>query len=744
MTEHPKSYEELIAEIGRLQLQISKLEKSQAELREAEQKSIRDKAIFTLFEENVDDVMWIMDEDFRFTYVSPSAKLLMGFEVDEILNFSLKDILTPASWQFAIDSFLTGQKSYSGVSSQIRTLELDQKKKDGSVVSTEVRLVIHRNQNGKVTGFSGITRDISTRKAAEIAIKESEELYRAIWENSPVGICITDNDAIYRYVNPMYCKLFGYTQQELIGQCCFDIISLPADMPNYDFRLNVYRQAFVEYEPLPIGERWVKHKDGHPLFVQFSADYIRLDGQIRHIIWMNMDITEQKKIHDELAESEKKYRLFIDNAGEPIIAVTGEGVVAYVNNKAAEYAGGQAINFVGTNIYNIFAPEDVQRHMAAIKDALVKGRVVTKERKTVIKGETYWFNAILQAIESPSGQPLTVQIMLQDITEMVLNKFRDKARLKLLDSLRLAKSVDECLNIGCQAIYDAQLFKRAVLTLHNQNREILHLGQVGLDNAIVEEARKGEAPDRETAHQMTREELRISRSYFVPLEIGLSLDRVPRYIPQNDQSKEASQTWKIGDEFFVPVVGEENQYEGWLSVDTPFNGKRPTEEIATYLEEIVDIAIKKVHKIQNLEKLNVAHKASIESNITLREVLTHIEKEKIEIKDQISKSIDQVLLPAVRKLINSDGTVNSTYYSLLKTNLEELASSSGGSMRLLSQLSPREAEICVMIKNGNGSKEIARALNISLGTVNKYRELIRKKLKLSNKDINLTTFLNNS
>jgi two-component system cell cycle sensor histidine kinase/response regulator CckA len=231
MTEQPKSYEELIAEIESLRLQIARLEQSQAELFAAEQKSIRDKAIFTLFEENVDDVMWIMDEDFRFTYVSPSAKLLMGYEIDEILKFSLKDILTPASWQFALDSFISGQKFYTDVASQIRTLELDQKKKDGSVVSTEVRLVIHRDQTGKVTRFSGITRDISARKAAEIAIKESEELYRAMWENSPVGICITDNNAVYRYVNPMYCKLFGYTQEELIGQCCFDIISYPPICP---------------------------------------------------------------------------------------------------------------------------------------------------------------------------------------------------------------------------------------------------------------------------------------------------------------------------------------------------------------------------------------------------------------------------------------------------------------------------------------------------------------------------------
>ena len=60
-----------------------------------------------------------------------------------------------------------------------------------------------------------------------------------------------------------------------------------------------------------------------------------------------------------------------------------------------------------------------------------------------------------------------------------------------------------------------------------------------------------------------------------------------------------------------------------------------------------------------------------------------------------------------------------------------------------SKLSPREMEICAMIKNGASSKDIAEALDIALVTVQKHREVIRKKLGLTNKNINLTTHLRN-
>jgi PAS domain S-box-containing protein len=128
-------------------------------------------------------------------------------------------------------------------------------------------------------------------------------------------------------------------------------------------------------------------------------------------------------------------------------------------------------------------------------------------------------------------------------------------------------------------------------------------------------------------------------------------------------------------------------------------------------------------------------------NIALKEILANIEKEKVDFKLQIANSINDIIIPTLHKVINEDNTVNMVYYDLLRDSLKDMTSSAGGISHGFSNLSPREFEICKMLKCGASSKDIANSLKISLMTVNKHRERIRKKLVISNKSVNLTTFL---
>ena len=129
-------------------------------------------------------------------------------------------------------------------------------------------------------------------------------------------------------------------------------------------------------------------------------------------------------------------------------------------------------------------------------------------------------------------------------------------------------------------------------------------------------------------------------------------------------------------------------------------------------------------------------------HIALQEVLTYLEEEKLKIKQQVAKTVDQVLKPALNRLVNGNKTVNATYFDVLKSGLDELSTSSDNILQIYSKLTPREIEICNLIKSGASSKDIANSLNISMLTVNKHRERIRKKLVISNKSINLTSYLN--
>lgn len=142
---------------------------------------------------------------------------------------------------------------------------------------------------------------------------------------------------------------------------------------------------------------------------------------------------------------------------------------------------------------------------------------------------------------------------------------------------------------------------------------------------------------------------------------------------------------------------------------------------------------------QQLKKQNQLLK---EKNIALREIMNQLIMEKTSLEQRVMDNVDQLLLPLVSKLKNTGPQMDKAYLSLLEDTLKQLTSSFGSNLaRRMPRLTPRENEICNMIRSGLSSKEIARILNISYRSVETYRNYIRKKLGIINKKINLTTFL---
>lgn len=116
-----------------------------------------------------------------------------------------------------------------------------------------------------------------------------------------------------------------------------------------------------------------------------------------------------------------------------------------------------------------------------------------------------------------------------------------------------------------------------------------------------------------------------------------------------------------------------------------------------------------------------------------------VERETQRIKKEIVTNIDAVVLPLLRRLKSQNEKM--PYFDLLEGTLQDLASSFG--RKISPALTSREVEICNMIRNGLTGKEIAELLNISFGTVEVHRNNIRKKLKLVNQTVSLSSYLKN-
>ena len=142
------------------------------------------------------------------------------------------------------------------------------------------------------------------------------------------------------------------------------------------------------------------------------------------------------------------------------------------------------------------------------------------------------------------------------------------------------------------------------------------------------------------------------------------------------------------------------------------------------------------------DQLKTEQEALKNKNIALHEVLSKINEEKQDIKNSINSNVEKILLPIIYDLENQFPQGNQKNLQLLKSSLTEITSPFINKIsNAVLSLTPTELQICNMIKSGLKTKEISKLRHISSSTVNRHRERIRKKLGITNEDINLATYL---
>ena len=144
-------------------------------------------------------------------------------------------------------------------------------------------------------------------------------------------------------------------------------------------------------------------------------------------------------------------------------------------------------------------------------------------------------------------------------------------------------------------------------------------------------------------------------------------------------------------------------------------------------------------------QLTLERKALQESNTALRTILARIEQEKQEIHRDIKMNVEKILMPILHALSPQLPPAQKKYVEMLQINLEEITSPFISQLSLsYHSMTPTEIAICNMIRIGMRTKEIAETRGVSEATINRHRENIRRKLKITNQDVNLATFLQSS
>jgi PAS domain S-box-containing protein len=136
---------------------------------------------YRLLAENAVDVIFTLNMDLQYTYVSPSVFKLRGFTADEVMTQTLGDVLTPDSFLYAtqvISDELENERLGEGDPHRTQSLELEMTRQDGATVWAEVKSSFLRDEDGRAIGILGVTRDLTERVQAEAALRESQESIR--------------------------------------------------------------------------------------------------------------------------------------------------------------------------------------------------------------------------------------------------------------------------------------------------------------------------------------------------------------------------------------------------------------------------------------------------------------------------------------------------------------------------------------------------------------------------------------
>ena len=276
------------------------------ERRKAEEATRNSETRYRLLAENLSDVIWTMDTNLRYTYLSPSLTSLRGYSVEEAMALSMEETVTPASLQTVLQVMAEVQaKEGTGSNSQPRsaTLELELFCKDGSTVWVENRITYLRDLEGRLTGYLGVSRDITERRKAETGLRESEQKFRNLVEATSDWVWEMDKSGAYTYVSRKVRDILGYEVEDLVGKTPFDFMP-----PNEARRMTkAFKSIVASQKPFAFLENTSRHKDGRAVVLETSGvPFFGDGGVLLGYRGIDRDITERKLMAKQLQASLRK------------------------------------------------------------------------------------------------------------------------------------------------------------------------------------------------------------------------------------------------------------------------------------------------------------------------------------------------------------------------------------------------------------------------------------------------------
>jgi two-component system cell cycle sensor histidine kinase/response regulator CckA len=325
-------------------------ERKQAEeaLGESEQK-------YRFITEKMTDAVWLMDLEFKPTFISPSVTRILGYTMEELKALPVNELLTPGSFELAMKTVATElapERLAPKLNERSVTVELEFNRKDGSPICIESTITLLRDSEGCPTGLMGVGRDITERKQAEQnLVAERDKLQRVTDGLSAVEIGIDIIDLNYHviYQNSFLKNQFG----DLTNELCYEKYMNLKEPCSYCPMVKAIETKLPRKVELTAA-------DGK-IYEILSAPLTDPDGTINKVIEIVRDITERK-------QAEEEYKQLINSMSETVWVINFEGKFAEVNDAAVKKLGYSREELL------TMGPKDIDPNLSTVEiDQMIEG-----------------------------------------------------------------------------------------------------------------------------------------------------------------------------------------------------------------------------------------------------------------------------------------------------------------------------------------------------------------------------------
>ncbi|MEN6466539.1 MAG: PAS domain S-box protein, partial [Syntrophaceae bacterium] len=325
MSNHDKTRENLKWELEAAYLLISDLEEREADLKR-EVESLRNReAYFQAITRNASDMVFVLDRQGKIAYSSQAVERFLGYRPEELEGKTAHEIISPEDIERSMRDFARAVRTEAElIPNSFRIVH-----KDGSERVLE-GVGANRLNDPAVNGFVINVRDVTGRKLAEAALRESEERNWILSSLSSEGICIS-RDHLIVDANDTFVSMAGfYSLSEIIGKNLLHMVA--PDPAKSAFLTDIQRGMEGTYEINFL------RRDESVFPAEFNVRNIIYQGEYARVTSVR-DITERKRAEEALRHSEERYRSLFENSGTAMLIAEDNTILSLVNSEFEKLSG---------------------------------------------------------------------------------------------------------------------------------------------------------------------------------------------------------------------------------------------------------------------------------------------------------------------------------------------------------------------------------------------------------------------